>query len=70
MRLTGNLFMTSSPSALAGNLPWRATRSRVASVGIRRARVPLFPHVKGGFEAMPFSILRPCTDHDSPLPHE
>jgi hypothetical protein len=56
MKLTGNLFMTSSPSALAGNLPSKATRSRVASVGIRRARVPLSRHVEGGLEVIPFSI--------------
>jgi hypothetical protein len=43
-------------SALAGNLPCKATRSRVALAGIRRARVPLSPHVEEGFEAMPFSI--------------
>jgi hypothetical protein len=56
MRLTGNLFMTSSPSALAGNLPWRATQSSVASAAIRRARVHLSRHVEERFEAMPFSI--------------
>ena len=56
MKLTGNLFMASFPSAVAGNLPCKATRSRVASVGIRRARVPLSRHVEGGFEAMPLFI--------------
>ena len=56
MKLTGNLFMTSFPSALAGNLPWRATQSSVASAGIRRARVPFSPHVEEGLEVIPFSI--------------
>jgi hypothetical protein len=48
--------MTSFTSAVAGNLPCKATQSCVASAGIRRARVPLSPHVKGGFEVMPFSV--------------
>ena len=56
MRLTVFPVMTSFTSAVAGNLPCKATRSRVALAGIRRARVPLSPHVKGGFEAMLFSI--------------
>ena len=50
MKLTGNLFMTSFPSALAGNLPCKATRSRVASLGIRRARVPLSRTSKTGWK--------------------
>ncbi len=33
--------MTSFTSAVAGNLPCEATHSSIASVGIRRARVPL-----------------------------
>ena len=33
--------MTSFTSAVAGNLPCKATRSRIASLGIWRARVPL-----------------------------
>jgi hypothetical protein len=56
MKLTVFPVMTSSPSALAGNLPWRATRSRVAFAGIRRARVHLSRHVEMGFEAMPLFI--------------
>jgi hypothetical protein len=56
MKLTGNHFMTSFTSALAGNLPWRATRSGVASAGIRRARVHLSRHVEMGFEVMPLFI--------------
>jgi len=56
MKLTGNFFMTSFTSALAGNLPWRATRSGVASAGIRRARVHLSRHVEMGFEVMPLFI--------------
>jgi hypothetical protein len=60
MKLTGNLFMTSFPSALAGNLPWRATQSSVASAGIRRARVPLSPHVEEGLEVIPFPFNFPA----------
>jgi hypothetical protein len=48
--------MTSFTSAVAGNLPCKATQSRVASAGIRQARVPLSRHVEDGLEAMPFSI--------------
>ena len=50
MKLKGNFFMTSFTSALAGNLPWRATRSRVAFAGIRRARVPLSLTSKKGWK--------------------
>ena len=60
MKLTGNLFMASFPSAVAGNLPCKATRSRVASAGIRRTRVPLSPHVEEGLEVLPFPFNFPA----------
>ena len=41
MKLTVFPVMTSFTSAVAGNLPCKATRSRVALAGIRRARVHL-----------------------------
>ena len=41
MKQTNFPAMTSFTSAVAGNLPCKVTRSRVASVGIRRTRVPL-----------------------------
>ena len=60
MKLTGNHFMTSFTSAVAGNLPCKATRSRVALAGIRRARVPLSPHVEEELEVIPFPFNFPA----------
>jgi hypothetical protein len=50
MKLTNFPAMTSFTSAVAGNLPCKATQSCVASAGIRRARVPLSLTSKQGLK--------------------